>query len=76
MNNFRTIKQLNVIFAIATLIGLCCSCMILVLYCFMGMNLSAWNDYVQYFFGALASIMDLLIVCWFSQKIRDSVSTE
>lgn len=48
--------------------------MIMVLYCFMGMNLSSVNDYIQYFFGALAGIMDLLIMCWFSQTIRDCVS--
>lgn len=74
--HFRIFLQLNDAFSLVTFVGLFCSCMILVMYCFMGMNLFYWNDYVQYFFGALSTILELFIQCWFSQKMCECVRND
>lgn len=73
-SQIRFIHQLNDIFSIASLVNLCCSTSILVLFCFMGTNLASTNDLIQYLMNAFSSIVELFVMCWFSQKIRDSVS--
>ena len=70
----RFIYQLNDIFSIASLVNLCCSTSILVLFCFMGTNVASINDLIQYLMNAFSCIVDLFVMCWFSQKIRDNVS--
>lgn len=71
----RFIHQLNDIFSIASLVNLCCSTSILVLFCFMGTNVTSINDLIQYLMNAFSSIVELFVMCWFSQKIRNSVSS-
>ncbi|XP_055325689.1 odorant receptor 4-like [Sitodiplosis mosellana] len=68
------IYQLNDIFSIASLVNLCCSTSIMVLFCFMGTNVASTNDFIQYLMNAFSSIVDLWVMCWFSQKIRNSSS--
>lgn len=70
----RFIRQLNGIFSIASFVNLGCSTSILVLFCFMGTNVTSLNDLIQYLMNAFSSIVELFVMCYFSQKIRDSVS--
>lgn len=57
-----------------TMIGLACGCIELVLFSFMGINLSSLNDYVKNILGALSSLLEILVLCWFSQTLTDYVS--
>lgn len=56
------------------MVGLACGCIELVLFSFMGINLSFWNDYVKNILGAMSSLLELFALCWFSQTLTDYVS--
>lgn len=70
----RVFYQLNKACSMVTMIGLACSCIELVLFSFMGINFSFWNDYVKNILGAVSSMLELLALCWFSQTLSDNVS--
>lgn len=42
----------------------------------MGTNVASTNDLIQYLMNAFASVVDLFVVCWFSQKICDGVRSQ
>lgn len=67
--------QLNDIFSVATLVNLLTGSLILVIFCFMGSNLASPNDLIQYFMGAGSVVLELYVMCMYSQKIRDCVSS-
>lgn len=66
--------QLNEILSVATFVNVLTGTLILVIFCFMGSNNASPNDLIQYFMGAGSTVLELYVMCMYSQQIRECVS--
>lgn len=59
----------------ANLSSLIMTSLILVIYFFMGSNLTATNEMIRYLMGASATLMDVYVMCSYSEQIRIRVAS-